>query len=528
MARKGIVQVLRTLDPDGTTSPRLAIAAFAVMAAVDLAGVLSTERVDEGWIRYVVAMSVVATTTTVAWVSSRVSMPDAMSLGAPCVNLLAVALASTYEPSHFGLAVALPAVWVGLNFGFRGARYVLIFASFGAVIIVVSQGFAGIQSAALYWLAAVFVSSPGATAALSFRRQANRLLRTRRAKEAVIDSVDVGILRVDANARVLERNPRQEEFHALMHPQGVDGPMAVFADDGVTPLAAEDQPVARALATGDFHHVLIWAGVEPEEPKALSVSARRMYDEHGRLEGAVLAFHDVTRLIRALQVKDDFVSSVSHELRTPLTSIVGYLKLVQEEHALQPQVVDHLARVERNANRLHRLVEDLLATATEASDNLQLLPIDLADIVPAVLETLEQRARLEGIQLVPKLSPAPMLGDAQRIEQVIENLTSNAVKYSEPGGGVLVETSSVGDRAVLRVTDTGIGMSATEVEGLFTRFFRAESARRSGIGGVGLGLVIARDIARAHGGDISVASEAGRGSVFEVSFPRADMPVSDA
>lgn len=123
---------------------------------------------------------------------------------------------------------------------------------------------------------------------------------------------------------------------------------------------------------------------------------------------------------------------------------------------------------------------------------------------------------------------APMLGDAQRIEQVIENLTSNAVKYSEPGGGVLVETSSVGDRVILRVTDTGIGMSASEVEGLFTRFFRAESARRSGIGGVGLGLVIARDIARAHGGDISVASEAGRGSVFEVSFPRADTAVSDA
>jgi signal transduction histidine kinase len=233
------------------------------------------------------------------------------------------------------------------------------------------------------------------------------------------------------------------------------------------------------------------------------------------------------RLREADRLKDEFVALISHDLRTPLTSITGYVELALEED-LTDDVRGFLQIVARNSDRLLALVNDLLFVARLQAGELSLEPddVDLAEVVRDAVEAIEPRAAAKGITLTCVLDTVPTVhADRSRLSQVLDNLVSNALKFTPEGGTVHVSLAANNGSVQLEVADSGIGIGAEDQRRLFERFFRAENAVQRQVPGTGLGLYISRVIAEAHEGTISVRSELGRGSKFRLELPAARVAV---
>jgi signal transduction histidine kinase len=273
-----------------------------------------------------------------------------------------------------------------------------------------------------------------------------------------------------------------------------------------------------------------WTYVKPDGshiPVQLSVTPR--LNDDGETIGYLFVAYDVTKEREVAKLKDEFVGLISHELRTPLSSILGYLELMRDddEAELSESQLQYLGVAERNAHRLLRLVGDLLFTAQVESGkfNLDQRCQDLAPIVSASVESARPHATSMGIMLratVPTGSHVHV--DAVRLGQACDNLISNAIKFTPAGGTVTVSLDDSSPHAVVTVSDTGIGISPDELDKLFTKFFRASTATRNAVPGVGLGLAITKAIVKAHGGDMDVQSEEGVGTTFSLSVPRLAEP----
>ena len=223
------------------------------------------------------------------------------------------------------------------------------------------------------------------------------------------------------------------------------------------------------------------------------------------------------------RLKDEFVSTVTHELRTPLTSIRGYLELLGESANLTSDQAHFLDTIERNAQRLERVVGDLLFCAQVEAGKLT-LEQGIVDVDRAVADSVDAgqpAAVAKEIELVSELGGLPEIsGDRARLAQVLDNFVSNAVKFTPIGGKVVVRTRATASGAEITVADNGMGIPAHELPRLFQRFFRTERATATAIPGTGLGLAIARAIVEGHGGTISVDSVEGAGTTFRIRLPR--------
>jgi signal transduction histidine kinase len=229
------------------------------------------------------------------------------------------------------------------------------------------------------------------------------------------------------------------------------------------------------------------------------------------------------QLVELDRLKDEFVSSISHELRTPLTSISGYIELLLEEEA-SAEKRGHLTIVERNADRLLSLVTDLLFAARLQYGRLELerRPVDLHEVVRQAVESARPRAAAASVELRADLEDVPVVhGEPDRLAQLLDNLVSNAIKFTPGGGHVSVSLSAQNGSVCIQVSDTGIGITNAERERLFERFFRSQSALEAQIQGTGLGLYLSKAIVEAHGGRIGVESEPGAGTTFVVELPAA-------
>jgi signal transduction histidine kinase len=230
------------------------------------------------------------------------------------------------------------------------------------------------------------------------------------------------------------------------------------------------------------------------------------------------------------RLREEFVASVSHELRTPLTSIIGYLELIGDDDTgqLTHDQRTFLSVVQRNAYRLHDLVGDLLlvAEARGGSITLDLREVDLDALATDCVESARPAADARQIELTLSQGAMPIQGDPIRLEQMMDNLVSNAIKFTPVGGRVAVRTALEHGQALFEVTDTGPGISRADQAQLFERFFRTRSAIDQAIRGTGLGLTITKAIVQAHQGSITVESAVGKYSTFRVRLPETQEPSS--
>jgi signal transduction histidine kinase len=283
----------------------------------------------------------------------------------------------------------------------------------------------------------------------------------------------------------------------------------------------------------------------------VSTTKMPLRDSRGRIIGTFGISRDVTAQIRAenttaqqaLQLraqneslseldrlKDEFVGLVSHELRTPLASILGYVEILREEGMTGPDAERCAEVIERNAQRLLRLVGDLQLLSQIQSGKLamEFRRADLADIAAHAVEELRPEAERKHIDLALSVTAIPVLSvDLTRIAQLLANLLSNAVKFTPDGGRVEVRLGSEGGQVVLAVSDTGVGIPAADQERIFERFYRTAIVRRQEIPGTGLGLTITKAIVAAHNGTIAVESAEGHGSTFTIRLPLPRVPAID-
>ena len=232
------------------------------------------------------------------------------------------------------------------------------------------------------------------------------------------------------------------------------------------------------------------------------------------------------RLLELDQMKDELIALVSHELRTPLTSIVGYLELIGDDGGgtLSEEQRRHLAVAERNAQRLIGLVSDLLLTAQLRAGrlSLQTQELDLAALAEDCVASATPLAQERSIRLsYTSDGNARVAADSNRLAQVIDNLLTNALKFTPEGGSVDVLVHEELGRVIAEVSDTGIGIPEAEQSKLFTPFFRSDSAIERAIQGTGLGLSIVKGIVEAHGGTITLSNRVPEGSTFRVELPAA-------
>jgi signal transduction histidine kinase len=228
------------------------------------------------------------------------------------------------------------------------------------------------------------------------------------------------------------------------------------------------------------------------------------------------------RLLELDKLKDEFISLVSHELRTPLTSIRGYLELLLDDGGFDDEQQSFLAIIDRNSNRLLGLVSDLLMlTQIEAGGlKFDLGPVDLEEVVRESIEAASPMAEANGVELSVSSERLPAIrGHRLRLAQVLDNLISNALKFTPAGGRVDLRLRVADGTAVIEVQDTGLGIAADEQHQLFERFFRSAQATRNAIPGTGLGLTISKAIVDRHGGRIELESSEGVGTTVRVLLP---------
>ncbi|KRE64312.1 diguanylate cyclase [Arthrobacter sp. Soil736] len=473
-------------------------------------------------------------------------LPANAYLVIPILDLVLIGLARNGAvPAVAGLAVLaiFPVIWLSASGAY--ARTTIFLSFFGPLLIAmptVVQKFpkispSDIATAILLPLMMLAVSLAIRFASANVRMQRQRLEKKdaelrellvesrnrERLLKTVLDTIDVGIVAVDADGQKVLVNGQQKDFQQAAS-TGASVPVPeseqlLFGQDKVTPLPADKRPIRRAVAGETFADYLVWIG-EGSAQRAVSTAARIIKNDDGGSSGAVVVYSDVTGLVEALTAKEELISNVSHEFRSPLMSVLGNVDLVLEEaDGLSSDGVHRLEVVQRNAERLLSLVSDLLVSASTV---LAVHPrrTDLAGLIETTIGSAQAQADATNVSLSADV-PVPLWAHADplRIAQALDNLVSNAIKYSPDGGAVTVRASSNDRWVQLQVQDTGMGISEEESARIFTRFFRTQAARKAEIPGVGLGLSITKTIVERHGGKISCTSTPGAGTTFTVTLP---------
>jgi two-component system phosphate regulon sensor histidine kinase PhoR len=337
---------------------------------------------------------------------------------------------------------------------------------------------------------------------------------------AILDGMVEGVIAVDGHNLVVLMNERARAMFAL----------------GPSPVAG--RPFLEVIRNVDLHEVLRQTrreeGVARRELHLVAPPERRLQVNAVRLAlggnevGVVMVLHDVTELRRLEQVRTEFIANVSHEIRTPLTAIQGYLEtllvgaLEEPEHARR-----FLEIVARHTERLGRLLNDLtdLSNIELGKVSLRLEPTSLSETVDSVLGIIGPRAAAGEVALRGDLPPhLPLVrADRDRLAQIVINLVDNGVKYTPPGGRVTVRARPLGAAMVaVTVADTGVGIPPGDLARVTERFYRVDKARSRELGGTGLGLAIVKHLVLAHGGELTIESEPGRGTEVSFTLPEAE------
>ena len=335
----------------------------------------------------------------------------------------------------------------------------------------------------------------------------------------ILGAMIEGVVVISATGDVILMNRRAEEIFSLAPDTDYHGrPLIETCRD------PELQELLRETIATGVQVSLREMTLAGEARRNLAVSVAPLADRIG----FVLVFHDITEIKRLETMRRDFVANVSHELRTPLTAIRGYAETLLNGALDDPvRARNFLGVIDRHSERLSRLIDDLLTLSDLelGKSPLKREAVLLESLVDEVVEVLGEKAERGGVRLVKQLPHGLplLLGDSDRLQQVLINLADNAVKYTPSGGTVTIaaeraENSEV-PSVVVSVADTGGGIPSEELPRLTERFYRVDKARSRELGGTGLGLAIVKHIVQAHGGKLHIASTVNVGTTVQFSVP---------
>jgi len=263
---------------------------------------------------------------------------------------------------------------------------------------------------------------------------------------------------------------------------------------------------------------LIRGGAERMRAGDLDTRVKEGGDDEVR--AVARALNDLAETLQQEEsLRKESVDDLAHELRTPVMGLLARIEAAQD--GVLDDEAANLAAMHDEATRLTRLLDDLslLADAARPGLLLERTPVDLAAVADRRAGAVRQQFENKGIALSWEVEPVVVDGDFKRLEQIVANLLSNALRYTDPGGRVVVRVRLESGNAILEVADTGIGVAEGDVEHVFERFWRGEKSRSRTTGGAGIGLAIVKELVRAHGGQVSVDSAPGEGSTFRVTLP---------
>jgi two-component system phosphate regulon sensor histidine kinase PhoR len=346
------------------------------------------------------------------------------------------------------------------------------------------------------------------------RQEFTHLQRDAALLRSILGTMVEGVLVLDGETRLMYMNPAARKLLALRRRE-VDGLLL----QELTRSSALQSVVeaVRRHAAGQSAEIEL-----TREARTLAVSGLPLPSERGT--GLVLVLHDITELRRLEGLRRDFVSNVSHELKTPLTSIQAYADSLLEGGLDDPGINrNFVERIVEQSERLRELILDIISLAQIESQQelLDRQPCSLNELVEEGLRTHQGPARAGGLELRPEVPDAPVVlsADHEALRTILDNLVSNAIRYTPAGGVVTIRLATTADEARLEVEDTGIGIGAEHRERVFERFYRVDKARSREVGGTGLGLSIVKHLVGLLGGRVELESEQGRGSRFRVSLP---------
>ena len=343
--------------------------------------------------------------------------------------------------------------------------------------------------------------------------------------DSILRCMIEGLVVIDAKGRLLLMNDQARKMFQVAADRDVTN--ATLAEISRHP---ELHRVTSELTRADLSAAHYSEEIGLSEGRWFRVNGAPLQDGRGHLLGFLLVFNDITEIKRLETVRSDFVANVSHELRTPLTAIQGYVETLLRTPPADPKdTVSFLEIIERHTERLGRLTEDLLTLSDLEFGRTIIVPqpVEVKDLIPRVLEVFTEGAAKKQVALTHFAEPdlPPLSGALDRLQQLLINLTDNAIKFTPPGGKVEVFGRLVkdnGERKIeLGVSDTGMGIPEKDIPRLTERFYRVDKTRSRELGGTGLGLAIVKHIVQVLGGEIKIESALGKGTTVRVLLPCA-------
>ncbi|WP_438353772.1 sensor histidine kinase [Microbacterium sp. CJ88] len=527
--------------------------AIVVVIVVLLVQALSPATLDLWTFTIGVSMVVVLTAVALAIPWNRVAPMWVLAI--PALDALAVGVMTRDTTIDFAFLWVFPVSWIAMHFPMWATGTTLV----GIATMVILEEAQHPENAngtmrliivtlSLTFIAISMQSTSRQTRAFKrlLRREASKLNETlsrakRQEREVsrVLGSIDVGVVRISSDGGLLEVNKTYHDLYDIVPNDLAFTARSVEYDDYQgSPLGLSERPLARARGGQQFQDVRTWLFTSDGTWRALSLSAMKLPDDHGLAVGeSLLVAHDISAMMTAEKGRESIAARVSHELRNPLTTILGYSDLLLDDPAVDARVRERVEAINAGAERMMVLANQILDAGRQGRlAEAPLTRVDLGRLVAESVESFTPTAQVGGVTLVfAAADDVSVLGDAFRLRQVSDNLLSNAIKYTPKGGRIIIDVHRAwgadaaaapgadpevhGDRAVLQISDTGVGMEPQDVARIFEPYFRAASAEQSDIVGTGLGMGIVKSLVERHSGTITVESTLGAGTTATVDLP---------
>ncbi|MFJ4044478.1 sensor histidine kinase [Microbacterium sp. NPDC089987] len=465
---------------------------------------------------------------------SRVSKGATMVL--PFVDILAIGFASSVQDMRVGFLWVIPVAWLATYYSASAVAGAVAFVSGCLILFAGFQGTAS-DTAVRVVITVLALSFLGTSIQIGARRSraTRRLLRrqseqiNRAAERAaghqrrvtdIIDALDTALVVVSSDGDILKMNEAyrtlygRDRYGAELPAQAVE-----YDDHRGEPLRRGNTVLARAARGEQLCAERVWLYDTAGRWRALNATTQRTARLDDGAENTLLILDDITEQLEASEERRRMVAIVSHELRNPLTALIGHVELLLDRDDLPARVHQQLEVMAHAGERMQRLAKMALDTGRAAF--IEPEPVDLRVLADAAVELFLPTAAGKGLTLsVVGLETLMTSGDAFRLRQAIDNVLSNAVKYTPRGGSVILRLGiSRDERAQVTISDTGRGIAPEDLERLFEPYFRAPDAVHSGISGTGLGMGIVRAIVDEHHGEVTVTSRPGEGTHVEMRFP---------